>query len=80
MSLSKSQRVLLETIFSHDGQWNWYKLGRACLSLLDSPADLTLKPLLDAGLVEERPVENEPLPRLHITDAGKEALRSPVST
>lgn len=74
MALEKSQQILLETIFCHDGEWNWYKLGRACLHLLDSPADLTLKPLLSEGLVEERPVEHEPLPRLHITEAGKAAL------
>lgn len=79
MNLSHSQRLLLETIVAHDGQWNWYKLSRACLDLLDSPADLTLKPLLEASLIQERPQENEPLPRLHVTEAGKEALRSDVA-
>jgi hypothetical protein len=76
MILEKSQKIILETIYCHDGEWNWYKLGRACINLLDSPADLTLKPLLSAGLVEERSVENEPLPRLHVTAAGKAALRN----
>jgi len=76
MALEKSQKIILETIYHHDGEWNWYKLGRACINLLDSPADLTLKPLLNAGFVEERPVANEPLPRLHVTAAGKSALRN----
>ena len=74
--LSESQRVLLRAIHAHDGQWNWYKLGRACVGSLDSPADLTLKLLLDAGLIEERPFEGEPLPRLHVTEEGSEVLRS----
>ena len=76
MVLEKSQKIILETICCHDGEWNWYKLGRACINLLDSPADLTLKLLLNAGFVEGRPVENEPLPRLHVTVAGKAALRN----
>ena len=76
MLLEKNQKIILETIYCHDGEWNWYKLGRACINLLDSPADLTLKPLLKAGLVEERLVADEPLPRLHVTAAGKAALRN----
>jgi hypothetical protein len=76
MALEKSQKIILEAIYRHDGEWNWYKLGRACIHLLDSPADLTLKPLLHAGFVEERPVADEPLPRLHVTAAGKAALRN----
>jgi hypothetical protein len=67
MKLSRSQRLMLETIHKYDGQWNWYKLGRLCLSKLDSPADFTLQPLLDAGYVQEEGFEGEPLPRLHIT-------------
>ena len=45
MSLTSSQRLLLGTIAKYDGQWNWYKLGRLCLSKLDSPADFVLSPL-----------------------------------
>ena len=75
MNLTRSQRILLETIDKYNGEWNWYKLGRLCLSKLDSPADFDLKPFLDADYVEEKPYEGEPLPRLHITQAGKEAIR-----
>lgn len=76
MALAKSQQILLETLCQHDGEWNWYKLGRACITLLDSPADLTLTPLVKAGFIEERPVANEPLPRLYVTAAGKAALQN----
>jgi hypothetical protein len=74
MTLSRSQKVLLAAIEKYDGQWNWYKLGRACLSKLDSPADFTLQPFLDSGLVIEERIEGEPLPRLRITLAGRSAL------
>jgi hypothetical protein len=75
MTLSRSQRIILEAIEKYSGEWNWYKLGRLCLPRLDSPADLTLRPFLDAGYVEERAHEGEPLPRLYITEAGREAIR-----
>jgi hypothetical protein len=75
MTLSRSQRVLLEAISKHNGEWNWYKLGRFCLPRLDSPADFTLKPLFDAGYIEGRPIEGEPLPRLYITELGEGAIR-----
>lgn len=74
--LTASQRLLLEAIAKYDGQWNWYKLGRLCLFKLDSPDDFVLSPLVDAGYVEERPFEGEPLPRLHLTDRGKAALQA----
>ena len=76
MGLSRSQLILLEAIYAHDGEWNYYKLGRACLSRLDSPADFTLRPLLDSGLIEEQNAEDEPLPRLYMTDAGKRAVEA----
>ena len=74
MVLTPSQRLLLETIRQHSGEWNWYQLGRACLHQLESPADFTLEPWIRAGLVETRDSENEPLPRILITRRGEEAL------
>lgn len=79
MILTRSQKVLLRAIQAHSGQWNWYKLGRACLGDLDSPADFTLTPLIEAGFVEEKPFENESLPRLHITTTGEAALQNSES-
>lgn len=76
MSLTASQRTLLEAISRHDGEWNDYKLGRACLAQLESPADFNLRPLLDAEYIEERRFEGEPLPRLYLTDRGKVALQA----
>jgi len=73
--MTNTDRFILETICERDGQWNWYKLGRYCISRLENPAGLTLKPLLDAGFIEERTSFGEPLPRLHITESGKIALQ-----
>jgi hypothetical protein len=73
--LKSSQRIILETIRDHDGEWNWYKVGRTCISRIFDPSELTLKPLLDAGLIEERQCADEPLPRLYVTSAGKSALQ-----
>ncbi|QVL31400.1 hypothetical protein KIH39_21520 [Telmatocola sphagniphila] len=78
LRLSKSQRIILEKINSHNGEINWYKLGRACIALLANPADFSLQPLLDAEYIREQAVENEPLPRLHITDSGRVALAIPI--
>jgi len=72
--LTPSQRLLLETIRRHNGEWNWYKLGRACMHRLESPGDFTLEPLVRAGLVETRDSENESLPRILITKQGEAAL------
>jgi len=74
MNLTPSQKVLLKTIAEHDGQWNWYQLGRVCLSKLDSPADFELKTLREAGYLEERHLEGENLDRLHITEIGRRGL------
>jgi len=79
MQLSRSHLILLRAIHAHDGEWNDYKLGRACLGKLDSPADFTLRPLLDAGLIEERKVADEPLPRLFTTEAGRTVLTENAS-
>ena len=74
MELSKSQRIILETILAHDGLLNWHKLGRSCLGKLDSPADFELDPLYKAGYLRKKSINNEPLERLYITDTGKKAL------
>src|SRR5262245_11378093 len=73
-TLTPSQRLLLEPIRQHRGEWNWYKLGRACLHQLETPAEFTLEPFVRAGLVETRDSKNEPLPRILITRRGEETL------
>jgi hypothetical protein len=75
VSLTRSERVLLETIGKYNGQWNWYKLGRVCFSKLDSPADFTLSPLINAGFLDERSFEGEPLLRLRVTELGRAGFR-----
>jgi hypothetical protein len=74
LDLTRSQRILLEKIQQFDGEWTWYQLGRACLHRLDSPADFDLRPLRQAGLIEERRGEAENLSLLFITDLGRRAL------
>ena len=74
MRLTRSQRVLLDFIGRRTGVVNWYQLGRACLSRLDSPADFKLGSLLDLGLIEESPCGDEPLGRLWITEEGVKLL------
>jgi hypothetical protein len=74
MELTRSQKLLLDAIRRHNGEWNWYQLGRAMLAKLDSPEDFTLQPLLDGGLVEECVVPGEPISRLVITIDGERAL------
>lgn len=74
MNLTRSQKIMLETISNHDGEINWYQLSAACFSELESPADFELKTIREAGYIESRSVEGEPLNRLHITALGREAL------
>ncbi len=76
MTLDNDQRIILETISTHDGEWNWYKVGRRCIGLVGKPGNLTLAPFLKAGLIVERKIENEPLPRLFMTETGKAALEA----
>lgn len=71
---TQSDLVILQIILEHDGEWNWYKVGRRCMSLLD-PDQITLKPLKDAHFVSEHRIEGEPLPRLRITEEGKSFLQ-----
>ena len=74
--LTNSQRIILALVSEKDGALNWYKIGRSHLHELDSPADFdsVLKFLEENKLVELRTIENEPLPRLFITNYGKECL------
>jgi hypothetical protein len=70
---TESELIILRIILEHDGEWNWYKVGRRCMSLLD-PGQIDLKSLKDAHLVSEHRVDGEPLPRLRITGEGKTVL------
>lgn len=76
MLLTRSQRILLNVIYAHDGLWNWYKLGNYCLGRIESPAEFELKELRSLGLIESKPFENEPLPRLFVTDLGRMEIRA----
>ena len=72
---TESELVILGVILEHDGEWNWYKVGRRCMNLVN-PDQLSLKSLIDGNLVEERLVDDEPLPRLFVTELGKSILET----
>ena len=74
MNLSRSELVLLRAIKAHDGKWNWYQLGRATLADLDSPADFSLKELIERGYIVSVKLNGEQLERLHITEEGSRIL------
>ena len=76
MHLTKSQSFLLEVICRNSGELNWYKLGLSSWKYLYSPADFSLKELREAGYITSELIEGEPLPRLYITDAGRQALEA----
>jgi hypothetical protein len=73
-TLSPSQIEILELIGKHDGEWNWYKVSRAKFDLFVESPELRSWNYVADGLVREQVVEGEPLPRLFLTDAGKNAL------
>jgi hypothetical protein len=81
-SSSTNCHRLLAIIGQAEDGVNWYKLGRAHLHEFESPPDLNdaIMILKDSGLIEEKTVANESLPRLFITAAGKVRLKSLIET
>jgi hypothetical protein len=77
--MTKNERIILQAIAEIDGQLNWYKLGRKYLPDLDMSENFgaALSRLVDSGLVLEKLIEGEPLPRLKLTDAGRAVLIEP---
>lgn len=71
--MKSAHTTLLKMLEPRSGDWNWYQLSRAWVSRHD-PGDLDLKTLVEQGLIAEVAQEGEPLPRLVVTEAGKEAL------
>jgi hypothetical protein len=65
---------ILRIVAKHDGEWNWYQVGRSAFDILTEHSSMKLSDLVSEGLVEEKPVEGEPLPRVQLTDAGKAIL------
>lgn len=79
MSEMNADRLcLLELVSRFDDRANWYKLGRVALSRLSSPGVFTeeLRWLIDTHHIEELPGEDgERLPRLCLTQSGRDVLR-----
>lgn len=76
MMLTDTQRKLLSIIAEKDGKLNWYKIGRIHMNKFRDPADFdsSMKFLKSENFVVEKPVSEEPLPGLFITDKGRSEL------
>lgn len=70
--LSSSQKLLLSIVFKKDGKLNWYKISRAYLKDFGSPAELSesFSFLEKEGFIESRTIDNEPLPKIFVTEKG----------
>lgn len=67
---------VLRIIEKHDDNWNWYQVGRAAFDILSEHPEIKLSDFVTAGLVDERTVEGEPLPKLSLSEKGRELLNS----
>jgi hypothetical protein len=76
--LTDTQRKLLSIIAEKEGKLNWYKIGRIHMNKFHDPTDFdaSMKFLKGENFVVEKPVDDEPLPSLFITDKGKSELMS----
>jgi len=67
---------VLRIIAKHDGDWNWYQIGRAAYDILSEHSEIKLSDLISADLVGERSVEGEQLPKVSLTEQGRKLLES----
>lgn len=67
---------VLRIIEKHDGDWNWYQIGRAAFDILTEHSEIKLSDLIAADLVDERSVEGEQLPKVSLTEKGRKLLES----
>lgn len=67
---------VLRIIGKHDGDWNWYQIGRAAFDILSEHSEIKLSDLISADLVDERSVEVEQLPKVSQTEKGRKLLES----
>jgi hypothetical protein len=74
--LTEPKLEVLRIIEKHNGHWNWYQVGRAAFDIMSEHPEIALSGFVSAGLVEERTVDGEPLPKLSLTEKGKNALKS----
>lgn len=74
--LSESQTTVLRHIEERNGLCNWYQTTRALSDLfMNSPEFLSWNYVAD-GLVLETLIEGEPLPKLSLSEKGREALNA----
>jgi hypothetical protein len=77
--LTETKLEVLRIIEKHDGDWNWYQVGRAAFDIMSEHPEIKLSDFVSAGFVDEQIVEGEPLPKLSLTDKGRKALDSVVN-
>lgn len=74
--LTHPELEVLRIVGKHDGNWNWYQVGRAAFDILSEHPEIKLTDFVSADLVDERTVEGEPLPKLSLTEKGRKLLES----
>jgi hypothetical protein len=74
--LTEPKLEVLRIIEKHDGDWNWYQVGRAAFDIMSEHPEIKLSDFVSAGLVNERIVEGEPLPKLLLTEKARMTLAS----
>lgn len=74
ISRPNPKNVILRLIQKHEGQWNWYQVHPAEFDIFAEHPDLIPSEFIADGLLEEKPVSGEPLPRLHTTALGRTLL------
>jgi hypothetical protein len=72
--LTEPKLEVLRIVEKHDGDWNWYQVGRAAFDIMSEHPEIMLSDFVSAGFVVERTVEGEPLPKLSLTEKGRRAL------
>lgn len=75
---TSSSITLLSALARFPGGATWYKLGRMVVGQLDAPGSWNeaLRVLVERGLVVDRCIEGEPLPRLELTKQGEAHVMS----
>lgn len=73
-SLQEPKRAILRIVQKHEGELNWYQVHRAAFDIFAEHPDLKPSEFIADGLLEEKPVSGEPLPRIHTTALGRTLL------
>lgn len=73
-NLAPSALAVLEIIAKHDGEWNWYQIGRAAFDIMSDDPGFRLSSLVESGLVTEELAAGETISRFRLTSMGKQLI------